>query len=84
MFEKEASVTKHEQQKDKAIQWFKRKEQDKWYRLSYLSNSARAFSSLRSNERKDLLNDLVESGILDYQTNKVANTIQHLYKLKTT
>jgi hypothetical protein len=84
MFEKEASVTKHEQQKDKAIQWFKRQEQDRWYRLSYLSNSARAFSSLQSNERKELLNDLVESGILDYQTNKVANTIQHLYKLKTT
>ena len=84
MFEKEAGGTKYEQQKYKAIQWFKGQEKGKWYPLSYLANSARPFSSLKSKERKELLDDLVASGILSYQTNKIAKTIEHLYQLTTT
>ena len=81
MFEKEAAGTKHEQQKMKAIQWFKNQEKDKWFSLSYLAKSARPFSSLKSRERKELLDDLVESGLVSYKENKIAKTIEHLYKL---
>lgn len=80
MFEKETAGTKHEQQKNKAIQWFKSQEKDKWFTLSHLAKNARPLSSLKSKERKELLDDLVESGILSYSENRKDKTTEHLYK----
>ena len=62
-FEKEASVTKYEMLKNKAIQWFKKRKDDK-VSLTYLAQNARPFSTLKSKERVELLDDLIESGFI--------------------
>jgi len=63
-FEKEASSTKYETLKNKAIQWFK-KHKDEKVSLTYLAQKARPFSTLKSRERGELLEDLIESGFIN-------------------
>lgn len=62
-FEKEATVTKYELLKNKATQWFKKHKDDN-VSLTYLARNARPFSTLKSKERAELLDDLLESGII--------------------
>lgn len=62
-FEKKASVTKYEILKTKAIQWFEKYKNDR-VSLTYLAQKARPFCTLKSKERLDLLDDLIESGDL--------------------
>lgn len=66
-FEKESSTTKYEILKNKAIQWFKKNKNPK-VSLTYLARNARPFSTLKSKERTDLLDDLIESGFIVKQT----------------
>lgn len=75
-FEKEASTTKYEMLKNKAIQWFKKRKDDK-VSLTYLAQNARPFSTLKSRERVELLDDLIESGFI----NKEIVENAHYYKL---
>ena len=63
-FEKEASSTKYEALKNKAIQWFK-KHKDEKVSLTHLAQKARPFSTLKSRERGELLEDLIESGFIN-------------------
>ena len=81
MFENETSVTKYAQLKTKAIQWFKKQDKDTWYSLTYLSQSARPFSSLKSKERKELLEDLVEANMIRCKINTVDKSIDYSYIL---
>jgi len=67
LFEKDAYTTKYETLKSKAIRWFERQDSDEQFLLSYLARSARPFSTLPSRERKELLDDLVESHIISEQ-----------------
>ncbi|MEA2072738.1 MAG: hypothetical protein U9O86_04075 [Campylobacterota bacterium] len=60
-FENGSSTTKYEILKNKAISWFKKQEKDKYIPLTYLAQSARPFSALKSKERRELLDDLIES-----------------------
>lgn len=62
-FEKEASTTKYEILKSKALQWFKKNKERK-VSLTYLAQKARPFSTLKSKERLELLDDLIESGLI--------------------
>lgn len=62
-FEKEASTTKYEMLKSKAIQWFKKNKEVK-VSLTHLAQKARPFSTLKSKERLELLDDLIESGLI--------------------
>lgn len=62
-FEKESSTTKYEILKSKALQWFKKNKNDK-VSLTYLAQKARPFSTLKSKERLELLDDLIESGFI--------------------
>ena len=75
-FEKEASVTRYEILKNKAIQWFKKHKDDK-ASLTYLAQKARPFSTLKSRERIELLDDLIESGFI----NKEMVESTYYYKL---
>jgi len=62
-FENESSTTKYELLKTKAIQWFKKHKGEKISR-TFLAQSARPFSTLKSKERHELLDDLIESGFI--------------------
>lgn len=81
IFEKESSETIYEKLKQKAIRWFSKEEnKNEWHSLSYLARSARPFSSLKSRDRKNLLDDLCESGILIHRKLPDNNTKSE-YKL---
>lgn len=78
LFQNDAPETKYEILKNKAINWFKKQDENKYVSLSYLAQNARPFSSIKSKERNDLLDDLVESGIIikkidDSQSFKLAS-----------
>ena len=75
-FEKEATVTKYELLKAKAIQWFQKHNDDK-VSLTVLAQKARPFSTLKSKDRLELLDDLIESGFINKEM--VENV--HYYKL---
>ena len=62
-FENESSTTKYEVLKTKAIQWFKKNKEAK-VSLTHLAQKARPFSTLKSKERLELLDDLIESGLI--------------------
>lgn len=65
LFEEKASQTQYEELKQKALTWFNsQNDLKKWHDLSYLARSARPFSTMKSKERKELLDDLVESQYL--------------------
>jgi len=71
-FEKKASVTKYEILKTKAIQWFEKYKNDR-VSLTYLAQKARPFCTLKSKERLDLLDDLIESGLITKQIEENTN-----------
>lgn len=66
-FEDEANQTTYQKNKDKAIKWFKEKQINPSIKhsLSYLVQYSRVFKNLQPAQRKVLLNDLIESGIID-------------------
>lgn len=69
LFEEKASQTQYEEIKQKALTWFKTQEDSKkWHDLSHLARSARPFSTMKSKERRELLDDLIESKHLSKKT----------------
>ncbi len=71
-FEKEASITKYEMLKTKAIQWFEKYKGDR-VSLTFLAQKARPFCTLKSKERLELLDDLIESGLIIKQIEENTN-----------
>jgi len=65
-FENESSTTKYESLKNKGIRWFKKHKEQK-VPLTFLAQKARPFSTLKSKERLELLDDLIESGFIKKQ-----------------
>jgi hypothetical protein len=69
LFEEKASLTQYEEFKQKALTWFNsQNDLTKWYDLSYLARNVRPFSKMKSKDRRDLLDDLVESNYLSKKT----------------
>lgn len=69
LFEEKASQTQYEELKAKALTWFRsQNDLQKWHDLSHLARNARPFSAMKGKERKELLDDLVESGYLQTKT----------------
>lgn len=69
LFEAKASQTQYEEVKQKALTWFKTQDDStKWHDLSYLARNARPFSTMKSKDRRELLDDLVESKYLSKKT----------------
>lgn len=62
LFQEKASQTQYEELKQKAVTWFRSQNPlGQYYSLSHLARNARPFSTTKSKERLELLNDLVES-----------------------
>lgn len=81
MFTKEASQTKYELLKEKAINAFKKQDKEKWISLSYLSRSVRPFKSIKSKERQELLEDLRDIGIIELKQEKTNGKEVNYYRL---
>lgn len=81
MFIKEASQSKYELLRDKAVTAFKKQEKDKWVSLSYLGTSVRPFKSMRSNERSEILGDLVNIGLVETQVNNLKGKETQCFRL---
>jgi energy-coupling factor transporter ATP-binding protein EcfA2 len=65
LFEEKASQTQYEELKQKALTWFRsQNNKTQYHTLSELARNARPFSTMKSKERKELLDDLVESQYL--------------------
>jgi len=71
MFTQEASQSKYEQLKKNAIATFKKQEKDKWIPLSYLGTSVRPFKGMKSAERMDILDDFVDTGLIEKKVDKI-------------
>lgn len=83
MFEEEASQTKYQLQKQKAIQWFKRNGVGNYVSASELARNVRPFKGMSSRERKELLEDLVESNIIDKKEETIERTKKTSYAFLT-
>jgi hypothetical protein len=81
LFKSDAPKSKYEVLKNKAITWFKKYSKYKHVSATFLAQNARPFSALKAKERKELLDDLVESNIIEYKQNRESNKITNLYKL---
>lgn len=78
MFEEESNQTSYQILKDKAIEWFKSRGVDAQFTKTQLARSSRPFKNLKSKERVELLNDLVE---LEYiEILNVNGVIHYRYK----
>lgn len=65
LFGEKASQTQYEELKEKALTWFRsQNNKTQYHTLSELARNARPFSTMKSKERKELLDDLVESQYL--------------------
>jgi hypothetical protein len=84
LFTAKATQSQYEELKEKAIRWFS-SQNDKsiYHSLSVLARSARPFSGIKSRERKELLDDLVESGVIEHKRNKDNNHETDYYRLIT-
>lgn len=77
LFEAKASQTQYEEVKQKALTWFKTQDDStKWHDLSYLARNARPFSTMKSKDRRELLDDLVESKYLSKKTENLTDFYQ--------
>ena len=75
LFEEKALQTQYEELKQKALTWFRSQNaSEEYYPLSHLARNARPFSTMKSKERKELLDDLVESGYLQTKTENVTTS----------
>ena len=81
MFIKEASQSKYELLRDKAVAAFKKQEKDKWISLSYLGTSVRPFKGMKSKERVDILDDLVNIGLVEIQSNNLKGKQTQCFRL---
>ena len=81
LFDKESNKTKYGELKDKAKNWFKNQVKDKYFSKTHLAQNARPFSTLKAQNREELLNDLVESKFLEHKQNRVDKQLTHLYKM---
>lgn len=81
MFENNANETKYQQLKNKAINWFK-SHSEEYYSLSYLSRSARPFKGINRKDRQELLEDLIDSEIIEHKSNVNNGKKEDLFKLK--
>jgi energy-coupling factor transporter ATP-binding protein EcfA2 len=82
LFTAKATQTQYEELKEKAIRWFSsQNDKSKYHALSMLARSARPFTGMKSRERKELLEDLVESQVIEHKRNKVNNHETDYYRL---
>lgn len=81
MFIKEASQSKYELLRDKAVTAFKKQEKDKWISLSYLGTSVRPFKGMKSKERVDILDDLVNIGLVETEVNNLNGKQTQCFRL---
>jgi len=78
-FEQEAGNSRWDELKRKGIHWFQEHANSgNWVSLTNLSRSARPFKGLKSSERTELLQELVQIGKLEHQINDKTNE----YRLK--
>ena len=84
LFTTKASQTQYEELKERAIRWFmSQNDKSKYHSLTMLSRNARPFSGMKSRERKELLEDLVESGVIELKKNRENNHETDYYRLIT-